>query len=151
MIIRPLTQTDWPEVERIYSEGIATGNATFESTPPSWDRFDAGKLHVGRLVAVDVGGLAGWAAVSPVSSREVYQGVVEHSVYVADRARGRGLEGLLQVELRCVAALVIVCAAMVNHLVIEACQKIKLVAYLLGCDTRDLGVQRVNPSCLRSG
>ncbi|MDN4597707.1 MULTISPECIES: GNAT family N-acetyltransferase [Leifsonia] len=91
MTIRALRPEDWPEVERIYAEGIATGNATFESAPPTWEHFDAGKLTVGRLVAVDDDGLAGWAAVSPVSSREVYRGVVEHSVYVADRARGRGL------------------------------------------------------------
>ncbi|HWT44975.1 MAG TPA: GNAT family N-acetyltransferase [Vicinamibacterales bacterium] len=91
MTIRALRPEDWPEVERIYAEGIATGNATFESAPPTWEQFDAGKLTVSRLVAVDDDGLAGWAAVSPVSSREVYRGVVEHSVYVADRARGRGL------------------------------------------------------------
>ncbi|GAB3584543.1 GNAT family N-acetyltransferase [Leifsonia lichenia] len=99
MIIRALTQADWPEVERIYAEGIATGNATFESAPPSWEQFDASKLQVGRLVAVDQGGVAGWAAVSPVSSREVYRGVVEHSVYVAERARGHGLGRKLLDEL----------------------------------------------------
>lgn len=99
MIIRTLTLADWSEVERIYVEGIATGNATFESEPPSWEQFDASKLQVGRLVAVDEGGVAGWAAVSPVSLREVYRGVVEHSVYVADRARGHGLGRLLLDEL----------------------------------------------------
>lgn len=99
MIIRALTSADWPEVERIYAEGIATGNATFESSPPTWEQFDAGKLATGRLVAVDDLGVAGWAAVSPVSSREVYRGVVEHSVYVSERARGRGLGGQLLKEL----------------------------------------------------
>ncbi len=91
MIIRDLTPADWVEVERIYAEGIATGNATFEPAPPSWEQFDAGKLATGRLVAVDDHGVEGWAAVSPVSTREVYRGVVEHSVYVSERARGRGL------------------------------------------------------------
>lgn len=91
MTVRALTPEDWPEVERIYSEGIATGNATFEAAPPSWERFDSGKLTVGRVVAVDDVGVAGWGAVSPVSARAVYRGVVEHSVYVAERARGRGL------------------------------------------------------------
>lgn len=91
MTIRALRPEDWPDVERIYAEGIATGNATFESAPPTWEQFDAGKLTVGRLVAVDDDGLAGWAAVAPVSGREVYRGVVEHSVYVADRARNHGL------------------------------------------------------------
>lgn len=99
MNIRALTPVDWPDVERIYADGIATGNATFESAPPSWAHFDANKLSVGRLVAFDEDGVAGWAAVSPVSSREVYRGVVEHSVYVAERARGHGLGRLLLDEL----------------------------------------------------
>lgn len=90
MTIRALTPEDWPEVQRIYAEGIATGNATFEAAPPTWEQFDAAKLTVGRLVAVDDIGVTGWAAVSLVSSRDVYRGVVEHSVYVAGRARGRG-------------------------------------------------------------
>jgi phosphinothricin acetyltransferase len=70
-MIRALVPGDWPEVERIYAEGIATGNATFESAPPTWEQFDLGKLTVGRLVAVDDHGVTGWAAVSPVSSRQV--------------------------------------------------------------------------------
>ena len=90
--IRPLQPSDWPAVERIYREGIATGNATFEATPPTWEEFDAGKLMIARLVAVDeADNILGWAAVSPTSSRDVYRGVVEHSVYVAAAARGRGV------------------------------------------------------------
>lgn len=90
-VIRPMTPEDWTSVEAIYREGIATGHATFEAEPPSWEAFDAGKLNVGRLVAVDGNRLLGWAALSPVSTRPVYRGVVEHSVYIAAAARGRGV------------------------------------------------------------
>ncbi|MDD7963554.1 GNAT family N-acetyltransferase [Microbacterium thalli] len=87
-----MTATDWPEVEAIYREGITAGNATFETEPPPWNDFDQGKLTVGRLVATDpAGSVLGWVAASRVSGREVYRGVVEHSVYVADRARGCGV------------------------------------------------------------
>ncbi|TAM67808.1 MAG: N-acetyltransferase family protein [Microbacteriaceae bacterium] len=89
---RPLQPSDWPAVERIYREDIATGNATFEATPPAWEEFDAGKLTIARLVAVDEADkVLGWAAVSPASARDVYRGVVEHSVYVAAAAQGRGV------------------------------------------------------------
>ncbi|MFF9565623.1 GNAT family N-acetyltransferase [Leifsonia sp. NPDC014704] len=90
--IRPLAHADWPAVETIYREGIATGNATFEAQPPSWENFDASKLAVARLVAVDNSPtVLGWAAVSPTSARPVYRGVVEHSVYVAGAAQGKGV------------------------------------------------------------
>jgi L-amino acid N-acyltransferase YncA len=84
--------SDWPDVEEIYRAGIATGNATFEAKPPKWDKFDVGKLDIGRLVAIsDDGAVVGWVAASPVSAREVYRGVVEHSVYVSPAAAGRGV------------------------------------------------------------
>ena len=60
---------DWPHVEQIYREGIDAGNATFESDPPTWEAFDAGKVRDARLVAVDGDDVVGWAAASPVSSR----------------------------------------------------------------------------------
>jgi L-amino acid N-acyltransferase YncA len=95
--IRPLEAADWPGVERIYAEGIATGDATFETEPPSWDEFDGGRLPGHRLVAVEQGEVVGWAALSPTSSRACYAGVVEHSVYVAKASRGRGVgKALLQ-------------------------------------------------------
>ena len=92
---------DWPAVERIYAEGIATGDATFETEPPSWEAFDASRLADHRLVALEDGEIVGWAALSPTSSRPCYLGVVEHSVYVAGHARGRGvgrqlMEALMQ-------------------------------------------------------
>jgi L-amino acid N-acyltransferase YncA len=90
--IRALTEADWPAVRRIFAEGIATGHATFEAEPPTWENFDSAKLPHSRLVAVDAGGtILGWVAASPVSSRAVYAGVVEHSVYVSESARGRGV------------------------------------------------------------
>ncbi len=88
--IRPMTANDWPAVERIYREGIATGNATFEADPPSWEEFDREKVAAPRLVAVDGGQVVGWAAAGRTSSRCVYEGVLEHSVYVAEAARGEG-------------------------------------------------------------
>jgi L-amino acid N-acyltransferase YncA len=89
--IRPMAASDWPAVEAIYAAGIATGDATFETAPPSWEEFDAGRLPDHRLVAVDGGEIIGWAALMPTSSRACYAGVVEHSVYVAEGARGRGV------------------------------------------------------------
>jgi L-amino acid N-acyltransferase YncA len=90
MEIRPLTREDWPAVERIYAEGIATGQATFETAPPTWEEFDSGRFPNLRLVAVEKGAVVGWAALAPTSARECYAGVAEHSVYVTKRARGRG-------------------------------------------------------------
>ena len=81
----------WPEVKRIYEEGIATGNATFQTGAPSWEEWDAGHLTHSRLVAIDGGRIAGWAALTPVSGRCVYAGVAEVSVYVAEAGRGKGV------------------------------------------------------------
>jgi phosphinothricin acetyltransferase len=87
-----MRQEDWPEVRAIYLEGIATGNATFEQTAPEWAQWDAGHLLAARIVArSDAGTVLGWAALSGVSSRCVYAGVAEVSIYVAARERGRGV------------------------------------------------------------
>lgn len=100
--VRAMEPADWPDVGRIYQEGIDTGHATFEAEPPGWERFDATRLGRHRLVATtEAGSILGWAAVSPVSARPVYSGVVEHSVYVASDARGLGVGQLL---LRALAA-----------------------------------------------
>jgi L-amino acid N-acyltransferase YncA len=102
--IRPLTAQDWAAVERIYAQGIEDGEATFEIATPSWESFDAGKLPGLRLVAVDdSGGILGWAAASPVSSRPAYRGVIEHSVYVDREARGTGVGRLLLAALMAAA------------------------------------------------
>ena len=82
---------DWPAGERIYAEGIATGDATFETGTPSWEEFDAGRLPEHRIVALKSSDLIGWAALSPTSTRACYAGVAGHSVYVAENARGRGV------------------------------------------------------------
>lgn len=86
---------DWPAVRAIYLEGIATGNATFQTAAPEWEEWDGAHLSHCRLVARDEDGIAGWAALSRVSAREVYRGVAEVSVYVAARVRGKGAGGLL--------------------------------------------------------
>jgi phosphinothricin acetyltransferase len=91
MQIRPMLPPDWDAVRAIYLEGIATGNATFETAAPEWDRWDASHRRDCRLVACDDNGVAGFAALSPVSARAVYAGVAEVSVYVAERARGAGV------------------------------------------------------------
>jgi phosphinothricin acetyltransferase len=91
-----MQDSDWPAVHRIYSEGIATGQATFESGAPDWRRFDGSRLAAHRLVAqAPDGGILGWAAVSAVSARAVYAGVVEHSIYVSEPARGRRIGSVL--------------------------------------------------------
>jgi phosphinothricin acetyltransferase len=88
---------DWPQVRAIYLEGIATGDATFEQTAPEWEKWDAEHLPGLRVVAraKDHPEIFGWAALSAVSSRCVYAGVAEVSIYVAERARGMGVGGRL--------------------------------------------------------
>ena len=94
--IRSMREDDWPAVQMIYREGIATGHATFEEDVPDWERFTSSRLPGHRLVAETHGGaILGWAAVSAVSARPAYAGVVEHSVYVAAEARGRGVGAAL--------------------------------------------------------
>jgi L-amino acid N-acyltransferase YncA len=94
--VRPMTPADWPAVRAIYAEGIATGNATFETSAPEWPGWDAGHTPEHRFVAVDAdGAVLGWVACSPVSDRCVYAGVLELSVYVAAGARGRGVGSAL--------------------------------------------------------
>ena len=90
-----MTPDDWTAVERIYADGIATRLATFETRTPSWSEFDANRLTEHRLVAVDGGRVVGWAALSQVSARKCYAGVAEHSVYVAEGARGQGVGHML--------------------------------------------------------
>jgi len=93
----------WLAVREIYGQGIATGNATFETEPPDWEKWNSGHRKDCRLVAVETAqqNVLGWAALSPVSSRHVYRGVAEVSVYVCSAARGRGVgRALLQTLIR---------------------------------------------------
>jgi L-amino acid N-acyltransferase YncA len=89
--IEPMTAAHWPAVRAIYEEGIATGDATFETAAPAWADWDRGHLPGHRLVATRDGRVVGWAALSPISDRCAYAGVAEASVYVAAAAAGRGV------------------------------------------------------------
>jgi L-amino acid N-acyltransferase YncA len=97
--IQSMSDADAPFVIEIYRQGIATGNATFETEPPAWGEFSAGHLSHSRLVARDGAGVLGWAMLSPVSGRCVYGGVAEVSIYIAESERGRGIGGALLEEL----------------------------------------------------
>lgn len=97
--IRPLLAEDWRRVRAIYEEGIATGDATFETEAPDWAAWDENHLTTCRIVAEVGGRVVGWAALAPVSGRCVYGGVAEVSVYVGAEARGRGVGGALLAEL----------------------------------------------------
>jgi phosphinothricin acetyltransferase len=101
--IEPLQPEDWPEVREIYLQGLATGQASFETEAPTWDQWDSARLPICRLVARDAEAIAGWAALSPVSKRAVYRGVAEASVYIAEQRRGKGV-GLALLEALIAAA-----------------------------------------------
>ena len=91
MLVRPLHPDDYPAVAAVFAEGISTGLATFEVEVPGWDEWDAAHLPDHRFVAELDGGVVGWIAIVPYSRRAVYRGVGEESVYVAERARRRGV------------------------------------------------------------
>lgn len=97
--IRPMHKEDWPGVKVIYEQGIATGKATFETKAPTWEYWDENHLSSCRLVALAEGNIVGWAALSAVSKRSVYQGVAENSVYVSSEATGLGIGQKLLQEL----------------------------------------------------
>ena len=93
--IEPMEPTDADRVLAIYGEGIATGNATLETTVPDWRRWNATHRRECRFVARIGGDIVGWTAIGSYSSRDVYAGVAWESVYVAAAARGRGVGGAL--------------------------------------------------------
>ncbi|GGR64491.1 N-acetyltransferase [Micromonospora fulviviridis] len=96
LTVRPMTAEDADAVLAIYQAGLDAGDASFETAAPAWPAFDAAKLADHRFVALDTdGAVIGWVAVSPTSTRAVYAGVVEHSVYVSPAAQGRGAGRLL--------------------------------------------------------
>ena len=101
-IVTPMTPEDWVGVRRIYEEGIATGHASFDTQVPEWDEWDEwdmNHLEACRLAARVDNEIAGWAALSPVSSRCIHAGVAEVSVYVGSGYRGRGVGKALMREL----------------------------------------------------
>jgi phosphinothricin acetyltransferase len=94
-----MTAADWPQVSRIYREGIATGVATFERYAPTWEQWDAAHLPMCRLVARQSNEVVGWVALTPISNRACYAGVAEFSIYVAEQLRGHGIGTILLQEL----------------------------------------------------
>lgn len=89
--IRPLLPSDWPVVKKIYQQGIETGIATFETEVPDWAYWNNKYLTFCRFVAAEQSLVLGWVTLSPVSTRPVYKGVAEVSLYVAQEARGKGI------------------------------------------------------------
>src|SRR5208283_105020 len=97
--IAAMTERDWEAVREIYLQGIATGIATFEKSVPDWKEWDERHLPACRLVAHSADKVVGWAALSRVSNRLVYQGVAEVSIYIAEEARGQGVGSKLLLAL----------------------------------------------------
>ena len=90
-VIDQMKAGDWEQVRSIYLEGIESGNSTFETDAPSWERWDQEHHQFARLVMRDADQVIGWAALAPVSKRNVYRGVAEVTVYVTESARGRSI------------------------------------------------------------
>ena len=90
-LIRAMTPEDWPQVAEIYEEGIATNIATFERTLPTYEQWDSNHLTILRYVYLCAGKIVGWVALSPTSSRQVYRGVGELSIYIATQHQNKGI------------------------------------------------------------
>lgn len=95
MEIKNITEEHYPQIAAIYLEGIATGNATYQTDAPTWPDWNKSHLEHSRLAIFENDEMAGWAALSPVSSRCVYAGVAEVSIYMSEKHRGKGLGELL--------------------------------------------------------
>ncbi|MGO4918625.1 GNAT family N-acetyltransferase [Maribacter spongiicola] len=93
--IRTMLATDWESVANIYKQGIDTGMATFETNVPTFEAWDEAHMRTCRFIAESTSEIMGWVALSPVSSRCVYGGVAEISVYISENSRGKGLGKLL--------------------------------------------------------
>lgn len=93
ILIRKMSESDWSEVRTIYQEGIETGTATFTTVDsiPDYPTWDGNHLIIGRLVATIENQVVGWSAFSPISSRSVYSGVAEISIYTSSRYRRQGI------------------------------------------------------------
>ena len=95
-MIEPLSPEHWEAVKRIYENGIATGDATFQTAAPAtWELWDNGHITHSRFVAKSDNKVIGWVALSPTSARDCYRGVCELSIYIDDDYRGKGIAKLL--------------------------------------------------------
>ncbi len=99
IVITAMSEEHWDDVARIYGEGIATKNATFQTEIPTWESWDNGHSKACRLVALWENQVAGWVALSPISSRCVYAGVAEVSIYIGSDYRGKGIGDMLMQKL----------------------------------------------------
>lgn len=98
-MIRSMTEEDWPEVAEIYRQGIETGSATFQNEIPSFIEWNAAHISECRFVSIEEDKVIGWVSLSKVSSRPVYCGVAELSIYIAAQARGKGIGKQLMAHL----------------------------------------------------
>lgn len=99
MEIKPITKDNFSEVIEIYKQGLATNIATFQNDSPQWEEWDKGHLDFCRISIYDNDKMVGWASLTPVSSRCVYAGVAEVSIYIAQDERGKGVGKTLLAEL----------------------------------------------------
>jgi L-amino acid N-acyltransferase YncA len=89
IVFRPMTEEDWPQVAEIYRQGIKTQNATFERQIPTWEKWNSNHSKTCRILATIENKVIGWAALIPVSARQVYSGVAEVSIYISDKFQGQ--------------------------------------------------------------